>query len=191
MKTQRTTLGVALGAALLALAPSLATADEPTTAPAPARARVSLQLQQDPDATTYAVPVAAPVQDETYTTVNTPMIAGGLVLFGASYGGALVAASMSDNEHDNRLWVPIAGPWLDLSERGDCNIQNEACDNETSTKVLLVADGVLQAAGAVAVVGGVLFPRTVHRSAPIVAIQHVKPIRVGQGGRGLAFSTTF
>lgn len=189
MKIQRMTFGVALGASLLAFAgPALA--DEPTTAPAPAHTRVSLQLQQDPDAG-YAVPVAAPVQDETYTTMNTPLIASGIVLFGASYGGAAIAAATSDNEHDDRLWVPIAGPWLDLSERGDCNIQNEACDNQTTTKVLLVADGVLQAAGAAAVVVGALTPRTVHRTAPVAAIEHVKPIRVGQDGHGLAFAGKF
>lgn len=185
MKTARTIIGVALGTSLLAFA-GPAVAEEPT---APAPKRVSLQLQQDPDGTYYA---PAPVQqDETYTTLNTGLLASGAVIFGASYGASIIAASQSDNEADDRLWVPIAGPWLDLSERGDCNIENEACDDETTTKVLLVADGVFQAAGAAMMVGSVLFPKTVHRSAPATALRHVKPIRVGQAGRGFAFSTTF
>lgn len=189
MKTKR--ISVVLGGALLAFASSSAVADEPTTAPAPVRARVSLQLQQDPYAEPTPVAVVPAGESETYTTLNTGMLASGVVLFGASYGGSVIAASQSDNEHDDRLYVPIAGPWLDLAERGDCNVENEACDNETTTKVLLVADGVFQAAGAAMMVGSVLFPKTVHRTAPVVALEHVKPVRVGQGGHGFAFSSTF
>jgi hypothetical protein len=189
MNTTRKTIGVTVGAALLAFAASPAFADEPTTT-SPAPTRVSLQLHQDPDSTTYLVP-ATGVQDDTYTTMNTPLLASGIVVFGASYGASVIAASQSDNDADDRLWVPIAGPWLDLSDRGDCNIQNDACDNETTTKVLLVADGVFQAGGAAMILGSMLFPRTVHRTAPVAALEHVKPIRVGQDGHGFAYAAKF
>ena len=177
-------IGVVLGAAVLALASTPVMADDNVQPK-----RVSLKLEQDPYAQpTYVAPAGAEV--ETYTTLNTNLLVGGAVVFGASYGGAVIAASQSDNEAFDRLYVPIAGPWLAMSEYGDCNIENEACDDETTTKVLLAADGVFQAAGAAMMVGSVLFPKTVTRSAPAVAMKHVQPVKVGSG-RGFAFSTTW
>lgn len=179
------TLAVVLGAGALAFASAPVMADDHVQPK-----RVSLKLEQDP----YAQPVyVAPAggEVETYTTLNTNLLVGGAVVFGASYGGAVLAASQSDNEAFDRLYVPIAGPWLAMGEYGDCNIENEACDDETTTKVLLAADGVFQAAGAAMMVGSVLFPKTVTRnSAPVVAMKHVQPVKVGSG-RGFAFSTTW
>lgn len=148
-------------------------------------------LADDEAERVYVTPAPNGVTDQTYQTWNAPLFTGGVVLFGASYGGAVIAASQSDNEADDRLYVPVVGPWLDLADRGDCNIENDACDEQTTEKVLIVADGIFQAGGAALMIGSFLFPRTVHESAPITAMRHVKPIRVGTGGRGFAFSTSF
>jgi hypothetical protein len=56
--------------------------------------------------------------------------------------------------------VPLAGPWLALNDWGDCPIENPRCDENTTQKVLLVADGVFQAAGVVTMVAGLLSPTT-------------------------------
>lgn len=148
-------------------------------------------LADDEPERVYVTPAPNGVTDQTYQEWNAPLFTGGVVLFGAAYGGAVIAASQSDNEHDDRLYVPLIGPWLDLADRGDCDVQNESCDDETTTKVLLVADGIFQAGGAALMVGSFLFPKTVHESAPITAMRHIKPVRVGTAGRGFAFSTTF
>ncbi len=187
MSTSIKTLGVALGALLLASTTALA--DE-QGAPA---ARVNLTLQQDPDRVTIITPAAGgATSDETYQTMNSEVLVGGVVLFGASYGAAAIAASQSERDADRRLYVPLVGPWLDLADRGDCPIENQSCDDETTNKVLIIGDGVLQAAGALLILDAALFPRTVHRtSTTATALRHVKPIRVGDGGRGVALRGTF
>lgn len=181
------TVGVALGALLLTSTAALA--DE-QRAPA---ARVNLTLQQDPDRVTIITPpVAGSTSDETYQTMNSEVLVGGVVLLGASYGAAAIAASQSERDADKRLYVPLVGPWLDLADRGDCPIANQSCDDETTHKVLIIGDGVLQAAGALLLLDAALFPRTVHRtSTTATALRHVKPIRVGDDGRGVALSGTF
>jgi hypothetical protein len=86
--------------------------------------------------------------------------------------------------------VPLVGPWLDLADRGSCPIERQSCDNETTMKVLIIGDGVLQAAGAFMMLDAVLFPTTVHKSVPATAMR-IKPIRVGDDGRGLAYRGKF
>ena len=147
-------------------------------------------VADDEAAPVYVMP-AEGVADQTYQTWNAPLFTGGAVMFGASYGAAVLAASQSDNEADERLYVPLVGPWLDLADRSDCDIESSSCDDETTEKVLIVADGVFQAGGAALMIGSFLFPRTVHESAPLSAMRHVKPIRVGTSGRGFAFTGTF
>ena len=87
-------------------------------------------------------------------------------MFAASYGASVVAASSASRDNSergfDRLYIPVAGPWLALNDRGECPITSSACDDETTTKVLLVADGIFQAAGALAMIDAILVP-TSHR----------------------------
>jgi hypothetical protein len=88
--------------------------------------------------TTVVIP-----ERETTTTINTPMIMGGAVLFLGSYGASVAYASNSDNEAADRLYVPVVGPWLALNEWSDCEpITDRDCDDTTTAKVLLIGDGV-------------------------------------------------
>lgn len=128
---------------------------------------------------------------DTTTTVNTPTIASGVVLFGMSYGAAVIGAGMSDNSADNHLYVPIVGPWMDLADRDDdCGgLLEESCDRSTTTKILIGADGVFQALGVATAVYGILTPRTiVHHDDDGVT---VVPVAMQHGGRGLAIKGTF
>jgi hypothetical protein len=78
--------------------------------------------------------------------------------------------------------VPVAGPWLALNDWGNCPITSSSCDTNTTDKVLLVADGVFQAAGLIAMVDGVLSPshhRVVTRTAD-------RKVHVTPTGSGLA-----
>ncbi len=114
------------------------------------------------------------------------LITTGLVVFGVTYGASVIAASSSDLAADRRLYVPVLGPWLNLGDRPACGIENQSCDRETTKKVLLVADGIFQAAGVVAVLSGIL---TSHRdratTTRTTSSLHVVPTSLAQGSPGV------
>lgn len=176
------TIGVVLGTMLLAATPALADGNHTT----PASLAGAATSAQD-----RTVIVSQPATaDETYTTMNTEMFVTGAVLLGAGYGAGAIAASQSEREGMDRLYVPVVGPWLALNDRGSCPVERESCDNETTAKVLIIGDGIIQAAGAFLMLDAALFPKTVHRTIPAAAF-NLKPIRVGQDGRGLAYTGRF
>src|SRR4051812_33701477 len=93
----------------------------------------------------------------TETSPNADLIASGLFTLAVPYVTSVFVATQSTRPGDNYLYTPVAGPWLDLSNREDCP-RNGSCANETAWRILLVADGVLQGFGALEVVSGFLFP---------------------------------
>lgn len=124
----------------------------------------------------------APTPDS--TTIPDPfLLRSGLFTLGAAYVPALVVAIDSDTRGDENLYVPVAGPWLDLAEREDCAAD---CGAETVNKALLVTSGVFQSLGALQVIGAFMFPetRTVALSnadgSPKLSVA-VTPARVGRG----------
>ena len=140
-----------------------------------------------------AVALAQPPQLEyetVYESYNAPVFTTGALLFTASYGaGVIAAASAEDANRErglDRLYIPIVGPWLALEGRGSCPIEEPRCDDETATKILLVADGIFQAAGVLAMVDGVLEPSS--RRVPMREARATK-VRVSPtastGGPGL------
>lgn len=95
------------------------------------------------------------------TVPNKGLITSGVLLLGATYASSLVvAAATSDYEPDRKLYIPVAGPWMDLAERkGDCGRGDApSCDDEDLYQVLLVADGIGQGLGALQIIGGFVFP---------------------------------
>jgi len=128
-----------------------------TPAPAPQQQPVVVvNPDQAPQRTTIVQ--RDPESYEVYDTWNAPMFATGAVVFAGSYGASAVVASQSDHPGADRLYVPIAGPWLALNDWGNCPIEQPRCDSNTTDKVLLVADGVFQAAGAITMVSSLLSP---------------------------------
>jgi hypothetical protein len=121
------------------------------------------------------------------TGPNTGLISSGFITFGVPYVTSVIIASQSNHEGDKNLYMPVAGPWIDLANRGGCDgINQPTCATETGYKVLLAADGLLQTVGAVEIFAGLLIPE---RHATTVAKQptvHVAPSPVGQAGMGLA-----
>jgi hypothetical protein len=156
-------------------------------------------------ATVVVLPSAARAQEappvvttqETTTEATGPsmaMVGSGVVVFGLSYVPAVVAGSVSGLTADRALFVPIAGPWIDLTQRPACPAAG--CSNrEVTDKVLLVADGVFQAIGVLTIVGGLLTTahetRTVQRAAARGATIHFTPASMGAGGYGMAALGTF
>jgi hypothetical protein len=135
---------------------------------------------------------AAPAETITtgYSGPNRALVGTGLVTFGLSYIPALIIASESGQSSDHHLYVPVVGPWLDLGDRPSCGAGSIACDNETTNKVLIAADGVFQGLGVVAVVVGLLTPE--HQEVITTAKAetkpslHLTPAQFGSGSYGLA-----
>lgn len=208
------TLGIVLGAALVpvvAYADDPATTDPYGTAPAqqapapatnnttvvtpaqPAPAPVAQQPQQpvvvvNPDAPPPRTTIVA--HDPETTTVrdawNAPVFATGALVFAGSYGASAIVASSSDHEGADRLYVPVVGPWLALNDWGNCPIAEPRCDQNTTDKVLLVADGVFQAAGVVTMLTGVLNPTSHTVVAGPRTAENAKKIKVTPTHNGFA-----
>src|SRR6266542_2846534 len=131
--------------------------------------------------------VTTPARETVATTggPNAALLTSGLFAFGVPYLASVVVAAESSHAGDKNLYVPVAGPWMDFAQRGDCGRAGEpSCDNETANKVLLAADGILQGIGAIEIVGAFLMPET--RTTTVAREPSVKigPAHVGRGGYG-------
>lgn len=155
---------------------------QPAPAPAPAPAPPAQEVEVNVEDRQPMQPAAGPVytrpapgaaEGETesyYAGPSRGMLFTGIGLFGISYGAAAVVSQTSDEEADDDLIVPIAGPWMSLADRPDCDEDEGVdCDEENTNKVLLVTDGVFQAIGAGLIIGSFLNPekrtRTEYRTA--------------------------
>lgn len=99
-------------------------------------------------------------QDRVETTgPNRALLHSGIWILGLSYVPAVIVAAESTRHGDKNLYVPIAGPWMDLATRTDCPA-NETCNNETANQALIIVDGVFQAIGALNLAGAFLFSET-------------------------------
>jgi hypothetical protein len=208
MKTRLVLLGALLIPAI-AVAQPVDPAQPAPAAPAAPQAPQAPQTPQTPQtpqatqapAVVVNPPVAAPAPsvvetgepqyEEVYDSYNAPVFTTGALVFAASYGASVVVAASSDDNNDrgnHRLYVPVVGPWLALSDRGSCDVSLSRCDHETTAKVLLVADGVFQAAGLIGMLDGVFQPsshRVLQRTAKVDTKIHVTPT-VANGDPGLA-----
>jgi hypothetical protein len=138
-------------------APATTTTTVVTPPPAPQQQQPVVVVNPDPAPRTTVI-AHDPESYEVYDQWNAPMFATGAVVFAGSYGASAVVASQSDHVGADRLYVPVVGPWLALNDWGDCPIEQPRCDSNTTDKVLLVADGVFQAAGLVTMVSSLLSP---------------------------------
>lgn len=129
------------------------------------------------------VPAATRETRDEYSGPNRRLIGSGLITFGLSYIPSVIVAGTSDLSADHHLYVPIAGPWLDLGDRPGCGPGQIGCDTETTYKVLLVVDGVFQGVGALTTVAGFLSPEhhelvTADSDKPTL---HIAPASVASG----------
>ncbi len=139
---------------------------------------------------------AATEQTTYYRPPNRAVIAGGVLAFLGSYGPAVAVAAANHNSYDNNLYIPLAGPWLDLRNRPGCGGPGEAncTSKEDGSKALLVVSGVFQALGALTVALGFIVPEKHHTTVQARADKptvHVLPAQVSRDGYGLAASGTF
>src|SRR6476620_4711792 len=85
---------------------------------------------------------------------NADLLGVGIFTIALPYFASVGVAMGSDIDRD--LYIPVAGPWLDLAHRPDCGGYGLAqCnDMEPFYKVLLIEDGILQGIGALEVLAG-------------------------------------
>lgn len=196
MKIRLTLLGVLLLPAAGFAQPSPDDPDTPAQAPQAGRPAPAPMLLGSPG------PAAAPTSQTTtepaYQEITEPynarLLTTGALVFAASYGTSVIVAASSSNDRGNdRLYVPLLGPWLALHDRSSCDVIRASCDHETTAKVLLVADGVFQAAGIIGMVGGALQPsshRVVTRTAKLDTKLHLRPTMV-HGDPGISVFAHF
>ena len=128
---------------------------------------------------------------------NRVMLQSGVLVLGLSYVPAAVVAMTNSRSDDNYLYLPVAGPWLDLGHRNPCT----DCSREDVNKALLITDGVFQGIGALNIIGSFLFmERTTiqehagHKGREFGSIPGLPlSIRPGSvsGGYGVIASSTF
>lgn len=121
-------------------------------APAPAPAPVVVRQE---------APAPAPVVERrspAYEYETTPDIAylrNGLWTLSVMYATSVVVAVASDLTADDYLYIPVAGPWLDLTRRDDAD-----SDYEPLYKALLITDGVIQGFATAQIAFSFIFPET-------------------------------
>ncbi len=144
-------------------------ADEPGTnvamsppAPSVDSAPGATQAQVTPIVTPTPIAPEPVIDTKTTSTTrpNRPLLVTGVILLGGSYGASAIIAATSNRTADEKLYYPVAGPWMDLNDR-NCDIN--ACPNKTLDKVLLVGDGVLQGLGALSVLMSLVIPEKTTR----------------------------
>ncbi len=129
---------------------------------------------------------------------NRPLLFGSGALFLGAYGTSAVVGLMNDRKADQRLAVPLLGPWLDLADR-QCD--QTACNAEGPSVAALIASGLLQGVGVVGVLSSIFATdrtserphRIKKRTAPVPALRVAPaPLAGGRGTNyGLALVGTF
>lgn len=175
-----TAAGMIVLAGALTFAPTSRADDGTVVAPEPA-----------PIVVVRPAPATDTVQTRTESAgADTRQIGGGLVTLGISFGAAVIVGSTSARKADGDLYVPIVGPWLDLTDRGR-SPPHGSYDPEIGNRVLIIIDGVFQCLGVVSAVSGLAFPRTheVTTTTTAAATQptvRITPVQLAHGGLGLA-----
>ena len=160
------------------------TASAATAAPSPMPPAASPTPVSTPAPPTTRPAVAIESAD---SAPNRAVIGTGLLAAALWYVPGVIVAARSPVATDASLFVPIAGPWLDLSDRPQCGPGNVSCRVETGNQVLLVMDGLFQAWGLTTAIVGVFLKE--HSRAP--SSVSVVPARIGRRGYGVAAFATF
>lgn len=140
----------------LSAATSLAQAQDSVATPATESTTASPSTNvptQQPGS--VATSVSDPGEPNMETTItqrtfpNRPLLTTGSVLLVGSYIPAVIGAAISDRSEDDKLYIPVAGPWMTL-KRGEQEGAGE--------KALLGIDGALQGLGALMMLTSFVVP---------------------------------
>jgi hypothetical protein len=110
---------------------------------------------------------------------NRTLLSTGVGLFVISYGTSVVVGAVSDRDADKNLFIPVAGPWIDLADR-NCSLAQPCGNREDINTAMLVMSGVVQGAGVLLALGSLVVPESVSVSKTRSAV-HVTPVSFGTG----------
>jgi hypothetical protein len=125
---------------------------------------------------------------------NVPLLTTGLATVALSYPPALIVAARSEHKGDDFLYIPVAGPWLDLANRGCDAGERVNCGTTGAERAGLITLGVAHAIGVIAIGTSFIFPqrRTVVKvTASREPRFHVAPAYVGPRAYGIAAAGSF
>jgi hypothetical protein len=128
--------------------------------------------------------------DTVYVGPNRALLWGGVVTLGVPYTASVIVAAESSRSGDKSLYIPIAGPWVDLVQRSGCPVALTTCNSETLNKVLLVGDGIFQAVGTIAILSSFFVRHHRARGTASAPELHLAPMSI-RAGSGLAVLGTF
>lgn len=123
------------------------------------------------------------------------LLTTGAATFAFGYLSALYVGATSAAESDRALLLPFAGPWAALAARDRCATEEE-CGTDPTYRTLLVADGIVQAAGAAQVALAFVFREVVPAQDPrikpgaAVSSLQISPARM-RGGVGITMTGLF
>jgi hypothetical protein len=91
---------------------------------------------------------------------NPELFVTGVAILGTGYVAGVIGAATNSHHALNDVYIPVAGPWMALYDWGSCP-GTQICSNG-GQKFLLAADGIVQAAGVIAMIDSLLTPRHHH-----------------------------
>src|SRR5262245_4622911 len=122
-----------------------------------------------------AVTQAQPVPDRDGSVWTDPELGFGAGLVGLGYAGSIAWARESTGDQ-GALWIPVLGPWLELSRFGDCGNGEMSCPYGNATRSVLIVSGLAQLAGVGLMAHALTKPH--HKKPPVV----IAPTMTGTGG---------
>ena len=135
------------------------------------------------------------------------LVVSGSIVFGIAYFLSLSVAASSKYEPDRWLYAPLIGPFVDLGNRKEnCSTipmgsfgTSTTCQDDSSERFFLMADGLMQASGSLMLILGLALPQQllVRDDAPYVSgspsrfAWTITPRGMGRSGYGLGVVGTF
>ncbi len=159
----------------------------PSTATTPTSTTTTTSAEDATAAAATPTPMAAPTPGESTTiyakrTPNKALLITGSSLFVSTYATTAALAGANGGLGDKDLYIPIAGPWINIADRNGANYENNTRDT-----VLIAGSGVLQGIGALMAVSSFFVPEKVPAAriqAGNVQMQIVPQAGAGAGGLG-------
>ncbi|HKO49445.1 MAG TPA: hypothetical protein VJV79_17070 [Polyangiaceae bacterium] len=124
------------------------------------------------------------------------LIVGGTLTLVIPWALGVAAAGSSDfSNQSGWLLVPVLGPWINIAARKPeltCRFSGDAChvEADNSYRIVMIIDGLTQAAGAFMLVYGLASPKEVV-TRDLVSRLHFTPAQMGKLGYGGVLSGEF